>query len=82
MMDMMDKLNKEYTRRFRGPKYDMIPDDLQEDTWALVPAGTSHRIIIGTRDQILHLYDNYNNGNEVIDIAGIGIIFDDVVKLI
>lgn len=78
----MDKLNKEYTRKFRGPQYDMIPHDLEDDTWALVPAGTSHRLIVGTRDQILHLYDNYNNGNEVIDIAGIGIIFDDVVKLI
>lgn len=82
MIRMLDKLNEEYTRRFRGPKYDMIPDDLQEDTWALVPAGTSHRIIIGTRDQILHLYDNYNAGNEVIDIAGVDFIIDDAIKLI
>lgn len=65
---LMTDINRDYTKRFRGPYYDMLPHDMEENTWELVPSGGTHAdaIIIGTRNQILEIYDRSNAAGTAI----------------
>lgn len=65
---LMTDVNREYTKRFRGPYFDMLLHDLEEDTWELVASGGRHAdaIVIGTRDQIMTIYDQSNAAGTAI----------------